>query len=54
MSTRANTAAIEEKLHERSGREVAHVHSDERPVPLDFEYQERPIHETVEKLLSEL
>jgi superfamily II RNA helicase len=51
-ATLGNTAAIEEKLHQRSGREVAHVHSDERPVPLDFEYQERPIHETVENLLQ--
>ena len=51
-ATLGNTAAIEEKLRERSGREVAHVHSDERPVPLDFEYQERAIHETVEKLLE--
>jgi superfamily II RNA helicase len=51
-ATLGNTATIEEKLRERSGREVAHVHSDERPVPLDFEYQERPIHETVEKLLQ--
>jgi superfamily II RNA helicase len=51
-ATLGNTASIEEKLRELSGREVAHVHSDERPVPLDFEYQERPIHETVEKLLQ--
>ncbi len=51
-ATLGNTASIEEKLHERTGREVAHVHSDDRPVPLDFEYQERPIHETVEKLLE--
>jgi len=51
-ATLGNTAGIEEKLHQRTGREVAHVHSDERPVPLDFEYQERPIHETVENLLE--
>jgi hypothetical protein len=51
-ATLGNTAVIEEKLQERSGREVAHVHSDERPVPLDFDYQERPIHQTVEKLLE--
>jgi len=51
-ATLGNTSGIEESLHERSGREVSHVHSDERPVPLDFDYQERPIHETVEKLLE--
>jgi len=51
-ATLGNTAPIEERLRERSGREVSHVHSDERPVPLDFDYQERPIHETVELLLQ--
>ncbi len=51
-ATLGNTASIEERLQERSGRDVAHVHSDDRPVPLDFEYQERPIHETVENLLQ--
>jgi len=51
-ATLGNTAPIEEKLREHSGREVTHVHSDERPVPLDFEYRERPIYETVENLLQ--
>jgi hypothetical protein len=51
-ATLGNTAAIEERLHAQSGRAVAHVHSDERPVPLDFEYRETPIHETVEALLE--
>jgi hypothetical protein len=31
---------------------VAHVHSDERPVPLDFEWRETPLHETMESLLA--
>jgi superfamily II RNA helicase len=51
-ATLGNTAAIEERLRAFSDREVAHVHSDERPVPLDFEYRETPIHETVESLLE--
>ena len=52
-ATLGNTAPIEEALHEFSGREVAHVYSDERPVPLDFAYLETPLHESVETLLAE-
>jgi superfamily II RNA helicase len=49
-ATLGNTAAIEERLRERTGREVAHVHSDVRPVPLDFEYRETTLLETLEDL----
>ena len=52
-ATLGNTAAIEERLEERTGVAVAHVHSDERPVPLDFEYRETPIHETVAELVAQ-
>jgi len=51
-ATLGNTAALEERLARLTGREVAHVHSDERPVPLDFSYRETPIVETVESLLA--
>jgi superfamily II RNA helicase len=51
-ATLGNTALIEERIRELTGREVAHVHSDERPVPLDFSYRETPIVETVEALLA--
>ncbi|MFP6656181.1 MAG: DUF3516 domain-containing protein [Myxococcota bacterium] len=51
-ATLGNTTSIEARLRERSGREVAHVHSDERPVPLDFSYRETPVVETVESLLA--
>ena len=51
-ATLGNTAPIEERLAQRSGRAVAHVHSDERPVPLDYEYAETPLHETIERLLG--
>jgi len=51
-ATLGNTAAIEEKLATLSGRRVAHVFSDERPVPLDFAYSETPIVETIERLLA--
>ena len=51
-ATLGNTAALEERLAADSGRGVAHVHSDERPVPLDFEYRETPLHETLEDLVA--
>src|SRR5690606_6564296 len=51
-ATLGNTAPIEERLARATGREVAHVHSDERPVPLEFDYRETPLHETVEDLLA--
>ena len=41
-----------ESLEELTGREVAVVRSSERPVPLDFEYRETPLHETIEKLIE--
>ncbi len=50
-ATLGNTARIEERLARRSGREVSHVHSLERPVPLEFEYRETPLPETLEDLL---
>jgi hypothetical protein len=51
-ATLGNTAAIEEDLARRSGREVARVASEQRPVPLEFEYRETPLHETVQELLD--
>jgi hypothetical protein len=50
-ATLGNTAVIEARLREFTGREVAHIYSDQRPVPLDFEYRETPLHETVDDLL---
>jgi superfamily II RNA helicase len=51
-ATIGNTAAIEERLADFTQRGVAHVHSDVRPVPLDFEYRETPLHETLEDLVA--
>jgi superfamily II RNA helicase len=52
-ATLGNTAVIEERIRAFSGREVSHIYSTERPVPLDFEYRETAIHETVESLFEE-
>jgi superfamily II RNA helicase len=49
-ATLGPTLGIEDALRSRTGREIAHVTSRERPVPLDFEYREELLHETVEKL----
>ncbi|MCR9097905.1 MAG: DUF3516 domain-containing protein [bacterium] len=51
-ATLGNTAPIEERIEAITGRDVAHVHSDERPVPLDWSYRETPLLETVEGLLA--
>jgi superfamily II RNA helicase len=51
-ATLGNTAPIEEKLAARSGREVASIHGENRPVPLEFDYRETPLHETLEELVA--
>jgi superfamily II RNA helicase len=51
-ATLGNTDPIERRLQTYTGRGVSHVHSDERPVPLDFEYRETPLHETLEDLIQ--
>lgn len=50
-ATLGNTAPITERIEGFTGRKVALVYSDERPVPLDYEYRETPLHETVVDLL---
>jgi len=52
-ATLGNTAPIAEKIEERSGEKVARIYSDERPVPLEFDYRETPIHQTVQDLFEE-
>ncbi len=51
-ATLGNTAVIEARLREYTNREVASVFSDVRPVPLDFDYRETPLHETIDDLLA--
>ena len=51
-ATLGDTREIREDLRKRSGREVALVASDERPVPLDFEYRETLLYESIEELLA--
>src|SRR5262252_1472764 len=51
-ATLGDMTTIEESLRQLSGREVAVIRSSQRPVPLDYEYRETPLHETLEELLA--
>ncbi|MGD2116033.1 MAG: DUF3516 domain-containing protein [Acidobacteriota bacterium] len=51
-ATLGDTRRIEEHLEERTGISAARVSSGERPVPLEFEYRETPIHETILDLVE--
>ncbi len=51
-ATLGDVTAIKQSLEKLSGRPVAHVVGHERPVPLELEYVETPLHETVQRLLE--
>jgi superfamily II RNA helicase len=51
-ATLGPTEAIAERLAKLTRREVAVVKGLERPVPLDFEYRETPLHETIAQLVE--
>ncbi len=51
-ATLGDTTPIEQSLTRLTGTPVARVVSEQRPVPLDFEYREELLHETVESLLE--
>jgi superfamily II RNA helicase len=51
-ATLGDMSAIIQGIEELTRREVALVRSDDRPVPLDFEYRETPLLETLEELIQ--
>jgi len=51
-ATLGDTTSIEQKLAAFTGREVASVRGAVRPVPLDFEYRDTPLHETIAELIK--
>ena len=51
-ATLGDTSALRRDLTARTGRETALVASAERPVPLDVEYRETPLHVSIEQLLD--
>jgi superfamily II RNA helicase len=51
-ATLGDTEPFEKALTKLNGKETIVVRSTERPVPLDFQYSERPLHEAVTKLVE--
>ena len=51
-ATLGDTTALRRDLTTRTGRDTALVASAERPVPLDVEYRETPLHVSIEELLK--
>src|SRR6478672_8913775 len=51
-ATLGDVSSILEHVEERTGIDGALISSEQRPVPLDFEYRETPLHETIEGLIA--
>ena len=51
-ATLGDVSSIQQDLQTRSGRTVALVQSEQRPVPLEFSYKESFLHETIADLLG--
>jgi superfamily II RNA helicase len=51
-ATLGDMRTIIEGIEEVTRRKVALVRSEQRPVPLDFEYRETPLHETLDDLIE--
>jgi superfamily II RNA helicase len=51
-ATLGDVHVITEGLQATTGREVAIVRGRQRPVPLEFEYRETPLHETIDELVK--
>ncbi len=51
-ATLGDVSPVAQGIRELTGREVADVRSTHRPVPLEFEWRETPLHETIEDLVS--
>ncbi len=51
-ATLGDTAAIRESIEGFTGQEMSVVHSLDRPVPLEFEYRETLMHETIQELVA--
>jgi superfamily II RNA helicase len=51
-ATLGDMTAVKTALQGATGRAVADVRGAQRPVPLEFEYRETPLHETIEELVA--
>src|SRR5687767_4417101 len=52
-ATLGDISAIQQHVQDRTNIEAVLVSSEDRPVPLDFEYRETPLHETIETLIKD-
>jgi superfamily II RNA helicase len=52
-ATLGDTSFFLQTISELTGIETTLVHSNDRPVPLDYGYAETPLHETIQALLGE-
>ena len=52
-ATLGDVTTVAEGLTDLTKREVATVRGRERPVPLEFEYRETPLHETIAELVTQ-
>lgn len=51
-ATLGPTEFFQAELTRRNGRETAAIHSSVRPVPLDYDYRQTPLHETIQELVQ--
>ncbi|MEM6960803.1 MAG: DUF3516 domain-containing protein [Myxococcota bacterium] len=51
-ATLGSTTYFQQKVEALTGMPCVLVKTEERPVPLDYSYSEKPIHETISELLS--
>ncbi len=51
-ATLGDTEFFEKELTRLTGKQTALVQSRDRPVPLDFRYEETPLHETIARLVE--
>jgi len=51
-ATLGDLRVITDGLRATTGREIAVVRGRQRPVPLEFEYRETPLHETIDELVK--
>ena len=51
-ATLGDTSVFEKRLSDMTGKDVSVVRSATRPVPLDFKYSEKPIHEAIADLIA--
>jgi superfamily II DNA/RNA helicase len=52
-ATLGDVSAIQQHIQDSTSFEAVLVSSEDRPVPLDFEYLETPLHETIETLIKD-